>query len=351
MLIPIPPAAGLMAARAYLEDQARVALAFGSPFVATLLLAGARHLDVAPHTATMMAEWPGDRASAAVAMRFHSALHALARQGGIAPLTALFRGDAVDVDHAIGTALAAGDRVIAERLKHPTQTNEVGRSAAFAAALLHLIRSVAMPVELLEIGASAGLNLNLGRYHHRLGGVSAGNPCSELTIAPVWHGVSPPMAKLNVRSARGVDLFPIRVQDRAACERLLDHLFVDQVQRTERLRQALVIARRHPPALDQGSAGTWLPEQLGVAQRAGCVRVVLHSMVMQYLDPDERRTVIDALETAGARADARHPQAVIGLEWTPTRDAVHLTMTQWPDGRTRHLADCDPYGAWIRWHA
>jgi len=76
MAVPHPSDAGLAAARAYLEDQARVAHGFGSPFVAALLLAGARHLEVAPYTATMMAEWPGDRASAAVAMRFHSALHA-----------------------------------------------------------------------------------------------------------------------------------------------------------------------------------------------------------------------------------------------------------------------------------
>ena len=72
---------------------------------------------------------------------------------------------------------------------------------------------------------------------------------------------------------------------------------------------------------------------------------------MQYLDADERGTVTNVLETAGRRADVRHPLAVIGLEWTRARDAVHLTMTQWPDGRTQHLADCDPYGAWIRWRA
>lgn len=344
-----PPSAGLAAARAYLEDQARVALGFGSPFVAALLSAGARHLDVAPHTAAMMADWPGDRASAAVAMRFHSALHALARQGGIASLTALFRGEAVDIDHAIRTAMANGDLVIAERLQHPTQTNEVGRSAAFAAALLQLTARFAMPAEVLEIGASAGLNLS--RYRHILGGTVTGDPSSALTIAPVWHGSSPPMAELTVLSAMGVDLAPIRVEDAAACERLLDHLFVDQVERADRLGQALAIARRHPPRLDQGHAGIWLPQQLGLAQPAGRMRVVLHSMVMQYLDTDERRTVNDALETAGRRADARHPLAVIGLEWTRARDAVHLTMTHWPDGRIQHLADCDPYGAWIRWRA
>jgi hypothetical protein len=74
-------------------------------------------------------------------------------------------------------------------------------------------------------------------------------------------------------------------------------------------------------------------------------------MVMQYLAADERRDVVAALQPAGARADDRHPLAVIGLEWTPARDAVRLTMTHWPDGRTRQLAECDPYGAWIRCRA
>lgn len=349
MTTPNTQLTGLTAARAYLEDQARVAEGFGSPFVAALLLAGARHLDVAPHTAAMMADWPGDRASAAVAMRFHSALHGLARQGRIAPLAALFRGEAVDVDHALASALAAADRIIAERLKHPTQTNEVGRSAAFAAALLQLAERYAMPVELLEIGASAGLNLNLGRYRHDLGGRIVGDPDSELTIAPLWCGRLPPAAGLEVRTARGVDLSPIRVADDAACDRLLDHLFVDQAERGERLARALAIARRHPPRLDQGHAGLWLPQRLERPQAAGCARVVLHSMVMQYLAAKERQTINDAIGAAGARADIRHPLAVIGLEWTPARDAVHLTLTHWPEGRTWHLADCDPYGAWIDW--
>jgi hypothetical protein len=186
MAVPHPSDAGLAAARAYLEDQARVAHGFGSPFVAALLLAGARHLKVAPYTATMMAERPGDRASAAVAIRFHSALHALARPGGIAPLAALFGGETVDVDHAARTPLTMGDLAIAERPKHPTQTYEVARSAAFAAVLPHLGQIFEMPVDLLEIGASAGLNLNLGRYRHNLGGTIAGDPCFELTIAPIW---------------------------------------------------------------------------------------------------------------------------------------------------------------------
>ena len=59
MLIPVSPSAGMAAARAYLEDQARVAQGFGSPFVAALLRSGARHLHLAPQTATMMADWPG----------------------------------------------------------------------------------------------------------------------------------------------------------------------------------------------------------------------------------------------------------------------------------------------------
>lgn len=336
------------ARRSELRRQARVARTLGSPFVADVLEAADRQLDRGPRTATLIAGWPGDPAASAVGLRLNSAVHALARQGSPPLLAALFRREHDDFDGALDAAFRAEDRFIAEWMLSPTQTNEVARAAAISAALLVLRRETGMPADLLEIGSSCGLNLNLARYHYDLGGTRAGNPSSPVRIAPVWRGPAPAAAPLDVLSSRGVDLKPLDPQDAATRERLLAYVWADQHARVQRLGSALDLARRFPPRVERADALDWLKERLAEPQAAGVCRVVFHSMVLQYLNCGARQAFADMLHRAGERATRERPLAWISFEWTPSRDAVHLNLTSWP-GSTRLLAICHPYGDWIDW--
>ncbi|MEH3047336.1 DUF2332 domain-containing protein [Sphingomonas adhaesiva] len=332
------------------HDQAAAVRAMGSPFVAAVLDAVGRQLARAPLTSALVADWPRDEAADALAMRVAGALHALARAGDDAALALLYRDRTGDMDRTIGDALARADAFVADWIRDPPQTNEVGRTAATMAALMVLRARFAMPCALLELGASAGLNLNLTRYAHDLGGVAAGDAASPVRIAPDWRGPPPPAHAVEIASARGVDLHPLAADEQDARDRLMAFVWPDDAARADRLSAALRIARDAPPRVDRGNVVDWLPAQLAEPQPAGTCRVVVHSMVLQYLAPAARAAVEDALAIAGARATAERPLARIGFEWTPARDAVRLRLTSWPDGRTVDLATCHAYGAWIDWH-
>ena len=174
--------------RGELWRHADVARALGAPFVAAVLEAGERQLVRAPRTAALIRDWPGDPRRDAVAMRFNAALHALARHGRMPALSALYANRHDDFDGAIGAAMVEQDDVIALSMRDMPQTNEVGRSAAIAAALMVARRQFGLPFALLEIGSSCGLNLNLGYHEYDLGGVPAGVTGSSVKIAPAWSG-------------------------------------------------------------------------------------------------------------------------------------------------------------------
>lgn len=332
-----------------LERQARYARFLGSPLVAGVLGAARRQLWRGRQTAALVARWSGDPAQTALALRLNGALHALARQGRHADLTALYQGQHDDFDRAVGDAIAADDQFIAEWMQGPTQTNEVARTAAIHAALMVLADRFAMPFELLELGASCGLNLNLARYAYRLGSLRAGAVLSPVEIAPQWHGPEPAPASVEIASARGVDLNPLDPTDLATRERLLSYVWADQPQRIARLEKALILARTFAPQVDRGTASIWLADQLARSQQSGQCRVVLHSMVMQYLMEGDRAQVHAAMRRAGSYANHERPLACIGFEWTADRQEVHLTLHSWPDGEQKCLAICHPYGEWIEW--
>lgn len=322
---------------------AGIVRALGSPFVASVLAAGERQLARAPRTAALIAGWPGDPAADALAMRFNGALHAIARRGDDPALRRLYARHGGDFDAVIGRTMAAEDGFIAQWMRLPPQTNEVGRAGAIMAALMTLRGEHDLPVELLELGASAGLNLNLAHYAYDLGGVVAGCGTSPVQIRPEWRGPPPVARPVDIVAARGVDLRPLVAADPAAQERLLAYVWADQPERAERLRHALAIATECAPWIDRDDIVRWLPAELARPPRPGTCRVVVHAMALQYCSPAARASVLAAF------AEAPYPLARIGFEWTDPRDAVHLTLTTYPGGTTRLLATCHAYGHWIDW--
>lgn len=340
-------------ARDALLAQSAVARSLGSAFVGEVLAAAYRQLGRAPRLAATIAAWPLDPAASAMALRLNAGLHALARRGTLSDLSALYAGQHGHFDRAVGEALAEGEATLLVWMSHPTQTNEVRRSSAFMAALSVLADRYHLPFELFEIGASAGLNLLLDRFSHDLGGVRCGDPASTLQLVPTWRGEPPPSAPVRIVAARGGDLRPLSLDDSHTRERLMSYVWPGDDLRSACLREAMAIARVHKPTVDRASAAPWLAQRLSEPRRPGTMRIVTHSMVLQYLPREELRAVTAAILHAGRAATPELPFARIGLEWNKGRTEVLLCMTCWDglpgSGRRKVLAACHPYGASIDW--
>jgi hypothetical protein len=339
------------AVRAAFAEQAGWCEKLDSPFTAMLCrLIGAR-IDRSTGLGRRVLDWTGDPRSFAdnVPLRVCGGLHYLVRRGEAPGLARLYPPRPPPGEETLWRALepVLADARLPAWLDGPPQTNEVGRSAVLMAGLLAVAARFPFPVDLLELGASAGLNLLLDHYGYDLGGRRAGNAESALQLAPAWEGPPPPAAPVEVVRRRGVDLNPIDpVRDG---ERLLAYIWPDQSRRLAQLEAALAVAAAGPPPVDRGEAAEWLGKRLAEPAAAGATRVVLHSIAFQYFPASSRRRIESLMAEAGAAAGPETPVAWLRYEKEPGEERMTLRLRLWPDGEERLLAICHPHGSRVRW--
>lgn len=323
-----------------------------APFTGLLCRTLAGILDPSTPVGARVLGWPGDPQEDALALRLCGGLHALVRSGDAPELAPFYPPSELPGTEALATVLrqflAARGAALDPWIDRAPQTNEVGRSAILFAGLLALAARFGLPLRLFELGASAGLNLQLDRYRHDLGGFEAGDVHSPVRTAPDWRGPSPPAAPLRIAGRAGVDLAPI--DPVAERDRLIAYVWPDQPDRLARLEAALDIAALDPPPVDQGDAGEWLETQLDRGPEEGLCRVVLHSVAFQYFPPDAQAKVRARIEAAGARATEIAPVAWLRMEKLPEDPDFSLRLRTWP-GEETLLAWCHPHGAWVEWVA
>jgi hypothetical protein len=120
----------------------------------------------------------------------------------------------------------------------------------------------------------------------------------------------------------------------------------DQPERLRQLEGALEIARRVPVEIEQAPAADWLERRLS-EPRPGTATVVFHSIVMQYLEAEERERVSRTLAAAGSRASAAEPLAHLAME--PGGEHADVRLTAWPEGPECLIATSGYHGRPVRW--
>jgi len=307
-----------------------------SPLTAALLSGAADELGAPGPVRDLLAPLAGDPPGSVPALRFAGALHRLVLERQ-APALALHYPSVGGTAGVEGAWAAAREVVrdeprLHELVRRPVQTNEVGRSAALYGGLLHVVARTGLPVRLLEVGASAGLNLRVDAFAYEVGDRVLGDPASPVRLRQPWQGTPPPQADLVVAQRSGCDPEPLDPGSTADRLTLTSYVWADQVERLERLRGALRVAEQVPASVEALPASAFLARELATPV-PGVVTVVWHSVVWQYLDPQDREALRELLADAGARATREAPLALLSHE--PERVGssgfrFSVALSSWP---------------------
>ncbi len=343
--------------------QAEFCGTFGSPLYAELLVRAADDIEGGGPVARVLDGWTGNPIPDAVVLRLMGAVHRLVLDGA-APELARFYPSAGGAPawpaawEAFRRVVDAQAAALRAALDRQVQTNEVRRSAALLGGFLTVAAAYGLPLRVLEIGSSAGLNLSWDRYRYEVvapadaGAAAArpvwGDPGSPVTIRTAWEGPLDIFAvHATVAERGGCDLAPVDVTDAAQVRGLESFVWADQLERLAQLRAAVDLARRAPPLLARRRAADWLAEQLARPQ-AGVATVVFHSIMWWYLSEEERGRVTAIISRAGEAASARAPLAWLRLELMATTEP-DLRLTPWPGGAEALLGHADAHGRSVRW--
>lgn len=324
--------------------QSEACAKLGSPFMGRLMALFGERLSWGSAVADRVLGWEGDPSPLAdsVPLRLAGALHALKIEG--LALAEVYPPEDVDdatLWNAVSRALVIHETRVLSWLNSAPQTNEVRRAAAILPALAVLHGLSDLPVELLELGTSGGLNLRADRFRLDLPGAALGRPEANVILSPEWTGHLPPLVLPEVVGRRGVDLSPLDTASAQGRLRLLAYLWPDQPDRMARTEAAIAEAMQTPADIASGDAGAWL-EAVLAEPAPDRLRVVFHTIAWQYFPKASAERALAAM------AGARGPLARIAMEADGAQGAA-LTLTRYPEGESRLLARVDFHGRWVDW--
>lgn len=336
--------------------QAHACAELGSPFYAVLLDRVAGDLAAGGPSAEVFQPYGGDARRDVPALRLMGGVHWLVLTQRAPELAAYFpsvggSGDAEGAWPALRSVLGEHREELRTALRQAPQTNEVGRAAVLIGGLLHVVANTRLPVQLVEIGASAGLNLWADRFRVEVGdGRGVGPADSPVVLANAWRGELPPRdVAVAVVGRSGCDLVPADPTTPEGRLTLTSYVWPDQSERLERLRGALAVVAEERPVVERARAADFLDR---LQLRSGATTVLWHSVMWQYLPEPERHRVEERVAelSDGAAPDApfaRLSMEPVGLGTARTEFPVSLQV--WPGGVERRLGVAAPHGVPVTW--
>ncbi|MFD7039015.1 DUF2332 domain-containing protein [Rhodococcus jostii] len=234
-----------------------------------------------------------------------AALHDLALAGRAPALASAYAeadGDAA-AGAAVDTLLRMTDSVVALAVRRKTRPDETGRCTVLYPAIAEAARRVgANAVGLIDVGCSAGLNLNVDRVGITYSnGQSLGDLSSPVQLSASIVGDRPVPVRVmpQVVARIGVDLDPVDVTDADEARWLRACLWPDQPERIARLDAEMALAATAPPLLLQGDAVEVMPDAVARVP-ADALPVVTTTWALSRFPVESRLRFLDRLDEAAA---------------------------------------------------
>ena len=230
------------------------------------------------------------------------------------------------------------------------QTNEVRRCAVLLPAFgIVAEQAHGRPLALVEIGASAGLNLLWDRYGYDYGtGRKYGHPGSPVQLSCRLHGdQQPPLPEVfpKVALRLGIDLQPVDVHNSTAIDWLRALIWPEHTTRLELLQRAVEVVQHNSSEMLAGDALELLPGSMASVPEEA-VLCIYHSFTLNQFSSEGRKRLAGLLDEYGMKRDLfcisiaafqlEHPQ---------------LRLLSYQNGvKIEHLlANCSSHGLWLEW--
>ncbi len=324
----------------------------GSPLYAHLLRRAADDFDQGGPVRELLAPHEHDPKGSALALRMMGAVHRLALQGELLELARFYPscGGTVALEpawNAFRRTIAEQMPVLRELVLRPVQTNEIGRCGALLGGFLLIAHRTRLPFRLLEIGASAGLNLQWDQYRYTWPGGAWGNPHSPIVLNDVFTSdAAPPLGDVTVAERRGCDPDPLDPSLPECRLTLRSFVWADQLERMRNLEQAMEVASRSQLRVERAGATEWLKSLL-VEPANRMTTVLFHSIVWQYISRQDRKDLLDLIHEAGSRATADSPFAWLRME--PGEKSAEVKLAIFPGFEDRIIATAGYHRPNTRW--
>ncbi len=335
---------------AHFAEQAMYCDMFGSPFTAQLIKSMSEDYQSGGPVAALLKDWDTNPRADALALRLAGYFHHAVLVNRDAALAAHYPSSLAnwsieDIWPLARTLLEREPKAAAAFIRSAPQTNETRRSIGLLAAFLSFAENWKGEVDMLEIGASAGLNLNWDLYTYKTKSWAWGAE-GPVQIDTDWNGPPPPIADIAVRNRAACDLNPLDISDENQRLQLRSYVWPDQPDRLARFDGAVALARETGVRVERADAAQWLVKKLS-ARADDAATIVYHSVFLQYPPREARDAIVEAIRSAGARATERAPLAWVRLEPEALTDDVRdsprmvIDVTTWPGARRRIVGYTD----------
>lgn len=231
------------------------------------------------------------------------------------------------------------------------QTNEVQRCTGLLLAFAEVARRhEGRPLALVEIGASAGLNLLWDHYGYHYEGLGrVGDPSAAVQLVCRVEGEAfPPLPQgfPEVASRVGIDLLPIDVDDRDATRWVRALIWPEHADRAERFERARHVARASPPEVLAGDAAERLPEVMAGLPK-DVLACVYHSYTLNQCPRGVRERIIEEVR----EASRERPVVRMSLEWYGGQPQPQLELFEYGTNMetVTLLARCESHGRAVEW--